>query len=120
MSSPVLFAGEDKVPPGAAEELLKRARRFVPCSNGPTDASGGLLAEHLTDWLIVLASDAVSTATAESAAQVSGKARLRLLARLLCDACGHEGPLPDRDAAEVLLRLLVSGCSGRPSACAQR
>ena len=83
MSSPVLFAGEDKVPPGAAEELLKRARRFVPCSNGPTDASGGLLAEHLTDWLIVLrgfvlASDAVSTATAESAAQVSGKARLRL------------------------------------------
>ena len=23
MSSPVLFAGEDKVPPGAAEELLK-------------------------------------------------------------------------------------------------
>ena len=88
-------AGEDKVPPGAADELLRRARCFVSGSSGPTEVSGDLFAKHLTDWLIKLAWDAVETATAESTAAVSGKAQYRLVARLLCDACGHEGPVLD-------------------------
>jgi len=94
-------AGEDKVPLGAAAKLLDRARRFLPASDGPVEASSDLVAEDLTDWLIVLAWEAISTAVAESASAVSGKAKLRLMAWLLCDACGHEGPVLERSDAEA-------------------
>ena len=97
--------------------LLECARRILPASNGPVEASNDLVAEHLTDWLIVLASDAVKAAVAESAQQVSGKAELRLMAWLLCDACGHEGAVLEKAR---MLRLLASGCSDRPTACTKR
>ena len=89
------------MPLGAAAKLLDRARRFLPASDGPVEASSDLVAEDLTDWLIVLAWEAISTAVAESASAVSGKAKLRLMAWLLCDACGHEGPVLEKSDAEA-------------------
>jgi hypothetical protein len=50
------------VPPEAVDRLLERARRLLPAIHGPPEAAGDLVAEDVTDWLIVLADDAVSTA----------------------------------------------------------
>jgi hypothetical protein len=96
-----LAAGDDKVPAGAAEELQERARRIRLATGGELEHSADMLAEHLTDWLIVLACDAVSTTAAESTEPVSGKAQQRLLAWLLCDALGHTGAVLDAKAAEA-------------------
>ena len=58
------------MPAGAADKLLECARRILPASNGPVEASNDLVAEHLTDWLLVLASDAVKAALVKVFAQV--------------------------------------------------
>ena len=82
--------------------LRQRATRLLPFAEGNFAASGPpSLLDVLTDASLVVASGIVH----EEAAQLSGKAKLRLLAWLLADARGATTPIDKKLAETVGKRL---------------
>ena len=74
---------DDALPPrfyGGARARPAAVEARGPLEDGPVESSKDLVAEDLTDWLLVLASDAVSAASEESAGKpLSGKAPEKVL-----------------------------------------
>ena len=96
---------------GVEEALRSRARLLIASAEGvfpPRD--GPVHLDKITDALLVLASDVVTTEAAAAHTSISGKAKLRLLTWLLADArgAGHWGVdvHMDKPAAEKVGKRL--------------
>ena len=99
-------AGSTNIANGLPEALQQRATRILPYTEGNfTPSSPPALLERLTDHLLVVASDAVASATADVQPALSGKAKLRLLAWVVADARGATVPLEKALAETVGKRL---------------
>ena len=71
------------------ETLRRRAKLYLCCPEGVFPAPDGpALLDKLTDEVLLVASDVVTSAAAASHEKISGKAQLRCLAWLLADARG--------------------------------
>ena len=93
-------------PTGAGESLRRLARRILQFPDGTFEPSAApALLQKLTDELLVVASDAVSTVVAEAASKPSARAVLKLLAWTVADARGASIPLDESLALTVGKRL---------------
>eukprot|EP00966_Prymnesium_polylepis_P199371 4619935-Prymnesium_polylepis.1 len=87
----------------ALEALARRILPFAACNFSPSPPPA--LLDAITDELLVVASDAISTVAAEVQPQPSGKALLRLLAWVVADARGASVSL-DKALAETVGKRL--------------
>ena len=101
-----LCSGEFQRPEEVPEALRWLAKLLLPHTGGQFEPSSppALLSE-LTDEILVVASDAVASVTADAQPPLSGKAKFRLLAWLVADARGATVPLEKALAETVGKRL---------------
>ena len=112
-----MVAGAPKRLAGVEETLRRRAKLYLCCPEGVFPAPDGpALLDKLTDEVLLVASDVVTSAAAASHEKISGKAQLRCLAWLLADARGSPwwgiDVGLDKAAAET-----VGSAAGRQASC---
>ena len=94
------------LPADLIKALRSRAERLRPFAGGRFEPSQPpALLDKLTDQLLVVASDVVTSVAAEASPALTGKATLRLLAWVVADARGATTPL-DKALAETVGKRL--------------